>query len=154
KDQNGQDITNFFKREVADHPSCQDPEIQKFAAVNGPFCNQDSIPCPLDKIDDATFAEYQIVNTTKKVGFDWDQVGKLATHLVIDGNVLNLEGYMKLNPNPTGDQVDKIIRAVLATDHTEGGKDATRLFFGKPDTKASVNCLVSKYYAGNIDKET
>jgi chitin synthase len=74
--------------------------------------------------------------------------------LVIDGNVLNLEGYMKSQPNPTGDQVDKIIRDVLGTDHKQGGKDATRLFFGRPDIKASVNCLVSKYYAGNIDKET
>ncbi|PKC74607.1 hypothetical protein RhiirA1_181978 [Rhizophagus irregularis] len=153
KDQNGQDITQFFQRDVVEYPSCQDPVIQKFAAVNDQFCKKDS-PCSLKKLDDATFAEYKIVNTTKKVGFDWDQIGDLADYLVIDGNVLNLEGYMKSHPVPTGDQIDKIIRSVLNTDHKQGGKDATRLFFGRPDLKASVNCLVSKYYAGNIYKET
>src|SRR6266496_534572 len=93
KDQNGQDITQFFQRDVADYSNCQDPVIQKFAAVQDQFCQKD-FPCSLKKIDDVTFAEYKIVNTTKKVGFDWDQVGKLANYLVIDGNVLDVEEYM------------------------------------------------------------
>ncbi|CAG8538570.1 9375_t:CDS:2 [Funneliformis mosseae] len=152
QNQNGQDITGLFQRNLADYPNCQDPEIQKFAAVSDQFCHKDT--CILKIIDDATFQEYKITNTTKKVGFDWEQISKLPDYLVIDGNVLNLEDYMKTHPNPTGDQVDKVIRDVLTTDHLEGGKDATRLFFGRPDMKASVNCLVSKYYAGNIDKET
>ncbi|CAI2188163.1 13539_t:CDS:2 [Funneliformis geosporum] len=153
KNQNGQDITGLFQRDIADYPNCQDPEIQKFAAVSDQFCKKDT-PCILKKIDEATFQEYKIVNTTKKVGFDWEQISTLPNYLVIDGNVLNLEDYMKSHPNPTDDQIDKVIRSVLNTDHAEGGKDATRLFFGRTDMKASVNCLVSKYYAGNIDKET
>ncbi|CAG8604514.1 9656_t:CDS:2 [Funneliformis caledonium] len=152
QNQNGQDITGLFQRNLADYPNCQDPEIQKFAAVSDQFCHKDT--CILKNIDDTTFQEYKITNTTKKVGFDWEQISTLPDYLVIDGNVLNLEDYMKTHPNPTGDQVDKVIRDVLTTDHLEGGKDATRLFFGRPDMKASVNCLVSKYYAGNIDKET
>nr|CAG8518034.1 14835_t:CDS:2 [Entrophospora candida] len=150
----GQDITNFFTRDNAKIPSCQDPNLQKFAAVKQPLC-QPPAKCPLLPISPETFAKYKITNTTKKVGFDWSQLADLENHMVINGNVLNLGPYTTANPKAIpGDLMDTIIREVLDTPHKIGGKDATRIFFNKPDLKAAVNCLVSKYYAGNIDKET
>src|SRR6185312_283534 len=35
-----------------------------------------------------------------------------------------------------------------------GGKDGTSLLFGNQETKSAINCLVEKFYAGNIDKAT
>ncbi|RHZ62419.1 hypothetical protein Glove_340g35 [Diversispora epigaea] len=152
--ENGKDITNNFTRRNKDIPACQNPEIQKFQAVKQELCEPAST-CPLDIISEDTFKKYQITNSTKKVGYDWGDVGNLTNYLVIDGAVLDLEPYILNNPNPiVGDQVDQIIRTVLSTNHTQGGKDATRLFFGRSQLKASVNCLVAKYYAGNIDKQT
>ncbi|CAG8591390.1 12997_t:CDS:2, partial [Dentiscutata heterogama] len=148
--QNSQDITNSFLRDNSKIPGCQDSSIQQFAAVKLPLCVSPS--CPLDPINETTFKEYNIVNTTKKVGFDWNQVENITNYLVIDGSVLNLKNYMVANPKPIpGDIMDTVIRTVLNTTY---GRDATRLFFGRADLKASVTCLVNKYYAGNIDKQT
>ncbi|CAG8623619.1 4222_t:CDS:2, partial [Acaulospora morrowiae] len=152
--QNGQDITNSFQRNSKDINACTDPTIQDFQAVKQQLCVP-STSCPLQQIGLQTFKTYNIVNSTKKVGYDWAQVGNLTNYLVIDGNVLNLNPYMTANPKSIpGDHVDMVIRTVLGTNHTKGGKDATRLFFGRADLKSSVNCLVQKYYAGNIDKQT
>ncbi|CAG8523665.1 glycosyltransferase family 2 protein [Gigaspora rosea] len=151
KTQNSQDITNFFSRDNSKIPACQEPSIQQFAAVKLPLCVPAS-SCPLQPITESTFKSYNIFNTTKKVGFDWDQVQNISYYMVIDGNVLNLKNYIAANPNPVkNDTLDTVIRDVLNTTY---GRDATRLFVGRPDLKASVDCLVNKYYAGNIDKQT
>lgn len=153
----GQDITNNFTRKNDDISACRDnKDIQQFKAVTQQLC-QPASTCPLDSIGDATFAKYKITNSSKKVGYDWADFESefLKNYLVIDGSVLNLGPYIDANPNPIdGDQIDKVIRTVLNTNHTKGGKDATRLFFGRPQMKAAVKCLVAKYYAGNIDKQT
>ncbi|CAG8589908.1 654_t:CDS:2 [Cetraspora pellucida] len=152
--QNSQDITNSFFRDNSKIPGCQEPTIQQFAAVKMPLCVPATV-CPLTSINASTFTTYNIVNTTKKVGFDWSQVGNISNYLVIDGNVLNLKNYIIANPKPIpGDIMDVVIRTVLNSTHVQGGRDATRLFFGRADLKAAVNCLVNKYYAGNIDKQT
>ncbi|CAG8475930.1 6512_t:CDS:2 [Acaulospora colombiana] len=152
--QNGQDITNSFQRDASQIPACQDPTIQKFQAIKQPLC-ESSPSCPLQPIGQQAFNTYKIVNSTKKVGYDWGQISNLTNYLVIDGNVLNLNPYIKANPNPIiGDSVDDVIRTVLSANYSQGGKDATRLFFGRANLKATVNCLVQKYYAGNIDKQT
>ncbi|CAI2163043.1 10104_t:CDS:2 [Funneliformis geosporum] len=157
-EQNGQDISVLFTRTNKQAPSCLDnPNIQQFNAVSFEVC--DNNECPLNNvfITPANLDDMRIVNTSTKVGFDWSQLAnnRLENYLVIDGNVLNLNPYLKRFPDDIqGDVLDKTIRTVLKTDHREGGKDGTRLFFGRPETKAAVNCLVEKFYAGNIDKET
>jgi len=93
----------------------------------------------------------RFINTTRRVGYDWDQVQRLNNYIVIDGNVLNLEPYMVKYPNAIkNDLIDKTIRKVIKS----GGKDATRYFFSKSDMKEAVKCVTDKYYAGNIDKDT
>ncbi len=150
----GSDITNKFKRDADEIPHCLAPRIQKFAAVTTPLCT-DGPECPLPNLTKANIAEYQLVNTTKLVGFDWEQVGRMNNYLVIDGVVLNLDPYIAAHPDPIeNDLVDKIIRDVLNTDHPEGGKDASRLFFNREDLEQAIGCLQEKYYAGNIDKPT
>ncbi|CAG8435940.1 6900_t:CDS:2 [Diversispora eburnea] len=150
---NGQDVTNKFKRDNVIIPDCQVVSIQKYAAVKQKLCEGNGT-CPLATISNETFESLNIYNTSKKVGYDWSQVSGLKNYIVIDGNVLNLEPYMNSTPPLPNDRMDKIIRTVLNSSHVQGGKDATRLFFAKEDLKKSVNCLVKKYYAGNIDKQT
>ncbi|CAB4486993.1 hypothetical protein RhiirA5_358682 [Rhizophagus irregularis] len=150
----GFDITNKFKRDVNEIPSCLAPGIQKFAAVTTPLCTSGP-ECPLPKLTQSAIDQYRLVNTTKKVGFDFDQVGRIKNYFVIDGAVLNMDSYIEAHPNPIeNDLIDNIIRDVLNTNHPEGGKDATRLFYNREDTKQVIVCIMQKYYAGNIDKQT
>ncbi|CAG8439609.1 6479_t:CDS:2 [Diversispora eburnea] len=161
-EKSGQDITYLFKRSNSDIPGCLDSSIQNFAAVTLPLCNDTSSnsTCPLDYLNDITTIEkdYNIKNSSKLVGYDWEELWNLTNYLVFDGVVLNFDPYIKAYPNPlndTNDMVDSIIRDALNTDHPEGGKDATRLFFGHKNTKQAVlKCLTQKYYAGHISKQT
>ncbi|RIA80400.1 Glycosyltransferase Family 2 protein [Glomus cerebriforme] len=154
-EQNGQDITVFFQRTNQQFPDCLKTDIQKFNAVSFEECGDNACPLKDVFIKQSTFDLLNIVNTSTRVGYDWPQIGKLQNYLVISGNVLNLDPYINKFPNPIpDDELDKTIRTVLGTDHLEGGKDGTALFFGRPDTKAAVNCMVEKFYAGNIDKDT
>ncbi|CAG8465137.1 179_t:CDS:1 [Funneliformis mosseae] len=158
EEQNGQDISVFFTRTNKQFPAClNNPNIQQFNAVNFEVCDKNECPLKDVFITLENLEGMKIVNTSTKVGFDWIQLAgtRLENYLVIDGNVLNLNPYLKRFPDEIPDDaLDKIIRTVLSTDHREGGKDGTRLFFGRSETKAAVNCLVEKFYAGNIDKET
>uniref|UniRef100_A0A1D1ZDV9 chitin synthase n=1 Tax=Anthurium amnicola TaxID=1678845 RepID=A0A1D1ZDV9_9ARAE len=156
--QTGQDVTNNFRRTVAEITACTNPAIQNFAAIKQEFCVKTTAtpnPCQAGNLNTNTLNGLKLINTTKRVGYDWKQLADLPNYLVIDGNVLNLDQYMTAVAKPIpGDDLDTAIRTVLTTDHPEGGKDATRLFFGRESLKATVNCLVSKYYAGHIDKAT
>nr|CAG8546382.1 11076_t:CDS:2 [Entrophospora candida] len=152
-DKSGQDITNLFQRNNGLINECQINEIQKFAAVRSPLCQQNSCVLPFT-ISNQSLTDLGFVNTQTRVGYDWDHLPGLDNYIVIDGNVLNLNPYIQYQKPLSDDQLDVIIRKVLSPVYAKNGKDATRLFFSKPDLKASVNCLVKKYYAGSIDKET
>ncbi|CAG8454384.1 7639_t:CDS:2 [Dentiscutata erythropus] len=158
RQQSGQDITNFFKRNNSEIASCQLNSVKQFAACTQQLCSDStsSSTCPLEKFNLATFQSYNLKNTSKRVGFDYTDLGSpaLKNYFVIDGAVLNLNPYIKAHPSPTGDLLDKMIRSVLNTKNPAGGKDLTRLIFGKDSTKQAMQCLIQKYSAGNIDKQT
>lgn len=100
---------------------------------------------------------YGLVNTSRQVGFDWKQFSSksLMYHIVIDGNVLNMEPYITSHPHPIpNDELDGVIRTILNSSFAEGGRDGTKLFFRKAEFKSAINCLVQKYRAGHIDKTT
>ncbi|RIA80871.1 Glycosyltransferase Family 2 protein [Glomus cerebriforme] len=152
KSGNGQDITNYFTRKSQDTKSCVRRDLPNFAIVN-----HDPCPSPNDdfcvlnvSINDESLNALNVQNETKLVGYDWDQLLPLKNYIVVDGNVLNLDPYIASYPDPIDDLMDKVIRKVLSS----GGKDATRLFFSKPYTKPAVDCIVDKYFAGKIDKQT
>ncbi|CAG8731553.1 3373_t:CDS:2, partial [Racocetra fulgida] len=150
-EQNGQDITNLFKR--SEPPQCSLKPNQQFTIVRDSVCIPDNCSNRTLELNETTLKTLNVFNTSRKVGFDWDQLNSpfLENYLVVDGFVLNLNPYIIAHPANQSDQLDIIIRKVLGGAH---GKDATRLLFGRENTKATVNCLIAKYYAGNIDKQT
>jgi chitin synthase len=117
----------------------------------------DTVTCAAGEVKMATFKQLDIKNTTRQVGFDWAQLNshRLKNYIVIDGNVLNMDPYMAAYPMPIpNDLLDGVIRDLLNSSFSQGGRDGTKMFFRRPELKASVNCLVQKYRAGHIDKTT
>ncbi|KAI0321088.1 glycosyltransferase family 2 protein [Amylostereum chailletii] len=151
KDYPGQDITTLFTRDASQFPACQGLSFR--IAQDAP-CNS-VVTCPLGNLNSSTLlASYNIFNTTEPVGYDWSQVTNLTNYIVMDGNVLNLNPYFKLHPNPiAGDAVDKALRTVMATPDSSG-RDATRLFVNRADIRTAVDCMIQRYSAGHIDKIT
>jgi chitin synthase len=147
----GQDITSLFTRDAADFSRCRG---LSFRIAQDPPCNT-ATPCPLGPLNNtATFKNAQLVNITRPVGYDWNQVSALANYIVIDGQVLNLNPYIKLHPNPIpGDSVDLALRTLFATPGSSG-RDGTRLFMNRNDIRNAVPCLLQRYRAGSIDKIT
>ncbi|RUP43623.1 chitin synthase-domain-containing protein [Jimgerdemannia flammicorona] len=159
----GTDITNYFANHGVNIPACVNPEnsrILAFKAITFNPCSAGTgnLSCVLQPITPEILTNvYNLVNTTKQVGFDWVQLGEpaLKNWLVIDGNVLNLDPYINANPHPIpNDDLDATIRYVLSTTWAAGGKDATKVFFRREELKAATNCMVQKYYAGHLDKST
>ncbi|CAG8822914.1 1374_t:CDS:1, partial [Racocetra fulgida] len=110
KQKNGQDITNFFKRdEIA---SCNLSTTPKFTAVTQLPCSTNSSICPLDQLSFSLLQQYNLKNTSKRVGFDYGDLGspELKNYFVIDGYVLNMDPYISAHPSPIeNDLLDKMI---------------------------------------------
>ncbi|KAH8107803.1 glycosyltransferase family 2 protein [Cristinia sonorae] len=146
----GQDITTLFQRSATGYANCKGFKFP--AAAEDPCAG---VACPLGPLTNATITGLGLKNTGLVVGYDWDQVAKLANYFVLDGAVLNMNSYMTLHPNPIpGDQLDRAIRTILTKTAPQSGRDGTRLFTYHQETAAAVPCLVERYYAGNIDKVT
>lgn len=146
----GQDITTLFQRDAKSYPACNGLSFR--AAAEAPCGNN---ACKLPTLNQQTLTSLSMVNTSLVVGYDWSDVANLQNYFVLDGAVLNMNSYMALHPNPIpSDSVDAAIRQTLTKMPGDNGRDATRLFFFSPETRAAVPCLVQRYYAGNIDKIT
>jgi chitin synthase len=147
----GQDITTLFTRDATDFPSCNG---LPYRIALDPPCNT-ATPCPLGALNSsATFKNDQLVNITRPVGYDWSQVSTLTNYIVLDGQVLNLNPYFKLHPNPIpSDDVDMALRTLLAAPGSSG-RDGTRLFVNRADIRKAIPCMLQRYTAGSIDKIT
>ncbi|KAK0545380.1 Chitin synthase, class 7 [Tilletia horrida] len=112
--------------------------------------------CFLGNLDGNTLNALRMGNTSRKVGYDWDDIasGKFTYFVVIDGNVLNFEPYFAAVPKETGDLVDLALRRQIANIDVAGGRDATRTFYTNNELRNALPCLIQKYYAGRIDKIT
>ncbi|KAL9939281.1 hypothetical protein V8E36_002094 [Tilletia maclaganii] len=112
--------------------------------------------CFLGDLSGATLSKYNMLNTSRKVGYDWDDIasGNYSDFVVIDGNVLNLQPYFSIVRNQTGDLVDLALRKQIALIDVAGGRDATKMFYTNNELRQAVPCLVEKYFAGRIDKIT
>lgn len=155
--QPGLDITSLFSRDVSQIDSCLDPSIRNFTAVTTPLCDSTvGNLCPLQTLTNDTIERvYNLRNTSRLVGFDWEQLGNFTNYVVLNGIVLNFGSYFKAHPEPiVGDLIDTIIRKTVNTTHPTGGKDVTRLFYKTEQTMAAMDCIEDKYVAGYIDKET
>ncbi|KAI9485349.1 MAG: chitin synthase-domain-containing protein [Benjaminiella poitrasii] len=158
----GTDITNYFTHGT-NIPECTNPGNEKtlsFTAVTMNPCsaNNGHGGCLYGDTSTSNLqGTYGLVNVSRQVGFDWTQfaISNLTYYIVIDGNVLNMEPYMKAYPTPIEtDELDALIRGLLNNSFPEGGRDGTKMFFRKPEFKSAINCLVQKYRAGHIDKST
>ncbi|CEG69562.1 Putative Chitin synthase [Rhizopus microsporus] len=155
----GTDVTNFFHH-GSNIPECINTGnsiASTFLAVKLDPCASGENACIAGELSAATLATYGLVNSTKQVGFDWNQLASanLTNFFVIDGNVLNMDPYIQTYPTPQlNDPLDAVIRTILNSSWAEGGRDGTKMFFRKPEYKAAINCLVQKYRAGHIDKKT
>lgn len=154
----GTDITNYFTH-GANLPACTNPGntiAAQFRAVTMNPCVSGG--CLFGDTSAANLeTTYGLKNSSRQVGFDWNQFAEfnLTNYIVVDGNVLNMDPYMKANPVPIpGDALDAVIRTIISSPFAAGGRDGTKMFFRRPEFKASVNCLVQKYRAGHIDKKT
>ncbi|KAF9392833.1 hypothetical protein CPB97_008424 [Podila verticillata] len=161
----GTDISNYFIRNK-NAPACVG---YISAAARFDNCLSFKNGCPnnvtlsdnnaqSDPMIAKTFHAYRIPTKgdDMKVGYDWEQMAEptLGNYLVIDGNVLNLDQYYAVYPNPVpNDEIDTIFRTVRAQPAL-GGRDATKLFFRKESLKNQASCLVDKFGAGFIDKAT
>jgi len=148
----GQDITASFTRSARDFTKCFG---LNFRIAQDDPCST-ATPCPLGPINSSsTFKTLSITNTGFLAGYSWDQVANLDSYFVLDGAVLNMRPYIKLNPSaiPT-DSVDKALRTLFKKASSTSGKDGTRLFSSRPELVSAVPCLKQRYLAGNIDKVT
>ncbi|KAI8341473.1 chitin synthase-domain-containing protein [Chlamydoabsidia padenii] len=154
----GTDITNYFQH-GKNIQECQDPVAQTFKAVTFDPCDKNNGygGCPLGPLSPYTFSQLQIINSSRLVGFDWEQLASsnLSNYFVVDGNVLNMDPYINANPKPIpSDELDTLIRMILQQPFAEGGRDATKYLFRRSQLQSAINCLVQKYRAGHIDKST
>ncbi|GAA6012244.1 hypothetical protein JCM10207_002776 [Rhodosporidiobolus poonsookiae] len=152
----GTDTTTLFDRSDFSFPACEGIS-RPYATVN--LCTStdsgNATSCTLRAPSDSYFSSLGLTNTTKLVGYDWDQLSNLTNYFVLDGNVLNLTPYINAHPTAlTNDSVDAAIRFMLSEDSDDSGKDGTRIFYNANELKDSVSCLVERYYAGHIDKVT
>jgi chitin synthase len=153
----GTDETPLFDRSDYKFPACDGIKMP-FATVG--LCTSptqgNASSCTLRApSENYLTSQLHLTNTTKRVGYAWEQLANFTNFMVIDGNVLNLTPYINAHPTPlNNDTVDAAIRYMLNTIDTSGGKDATRLFYNDNVLKSSVDCLVQRYQAGHIDKVT
>lgn len=159
----GTDITNYFIHGInlPDCTSTGSGAANNYAAVTLNPCTamlpNGTVPCAAGEVSNSNFNLLDIKNTSRQVGFDWAQLTspRLRNYIVIDGNVLNMDPYISAHPQPIiQDLLDTVIRDLLNNSFSQGGRDGTKMFFRRPELKASVNCLVQKYRAGHIDKTT
>ncbi|BEJ15282.1 hypothetical protein CspHIS471_0410490 [Cutaneotrichosporon sp. HIS471] len=150
----GQDITPFFTRTAADYPDCTATNF-RYAAPD--ICNakaKEGNECLLEQLNANSLASYALKNESQYEGYSWLQVVNSTNYIVIDGWVLNMNPYMRANPQPiSGDPIDAVIRRAI-TIQSSSGKDLTKQFYNNPDTKAAIKCLTTRYLAGKIDKTT
>ncbi|CAO3630731.1 unnamed protein product [Cunninghamella blakesleeana] len=151
----GTDITNRFDHGtvVPDCSAISNPTASAFAAVKLHPCIGGT--CNLGTLNNQTLTQLGFTPTLRQVGYDWNQLVNLTHFLVVDGNVLNLDPYMVAHPQPiANDLLDSTIRSVLNQTFAAGGRDATKMLFHQDALRASVPCLIAKYRAGAIDKDT
>ncbi|KAK4047860.1 hypothetical protein OIO90_006021 [Microbotryomycetes sp. JL221] len=154
----GTDVTNLFDRSAnTRHSACAGTQAA-YATSNlctGPGGNTANATCTYQRPTTGYLATLGMRNTSQQVGYSWEQLSNLTNYLVIDGNVLNLNPYMLAHPTAiANDTIDSAIRFMLLEYDSQGGRDATRIFYNRRDLQDSVSCLVQRYYAGHLDKIT
>ncbi|KAJ2484956.1 hypothetical protein IWW47_005611, partial [Coemansia sp. RSA 2052] len=145
----GQDMTSFFEVPLPD--SCKSSKLKGFRAVNFDVCVQENgnKGCPLGNVDKAIKANNFKAMDERPIGYDWSDVQ--PGFFVINGHVLNLTPYLlSVSKSPSGDMLDEAIFAAA----NDSLVDASLLFQRTSSMKAAADCLVDRFLAGELAKET
>lgn len=150
-------MTGLFDRSDIVYPAC-DGLTAAYATTNlctGTDLTTPNATCAYPAPVASLFDTLGVTNTTKQVGYDWDQIANASHYIVLDGNVLNLTPYLLAHPTAiSNDTVDTALRFMLEEMNGSGGKDATRIFTNDAALRSSMRCLEQRYYAGHLDKIT
>lgn len=158
----GQDVSGLFDRSDTSRffPACADlSSMEPFlnadlCAANSTGSSSDNNGCQLQAPTEDFLNSLDISNSTKQVGYSWQQVSDVPGHLVLDGIVLNLAPYLEDVSDPVDSSpVDRAIRTILAEDELHG-RDATKMFKTSSDLSKTIPCMKQRYAAGRIDKIT
>ncbi|KAJ2480137.1 hypothetical protein IWW56_002621 [Coemansia sp. RSA 2131] len=146
----GQDLTSYFNVPIPE--SCQSSKLNGLRAVTQDVCgsNNGNGGCPLGDKDEAIKKNNLVNMDERPVGYDWDQVQ--SGFFVLNGYVLNLSPYLLTvdNKQKSNDILDEaIFKAANA-----GLVDATLLFQRTSQMKTAAQCLIDRYAAGVLAKDT
>ncbi|WFD01529.1 chitin synthase [Malassezia obtusa] len=153
----GMDLTPYLGRPPNSVPSCRG-HSGRYANLEDCIDLRHRRGACLDTLNSNFYQKYKLEPMKPDplmLGFDWADIVNSSnprsrqTLITIDGDVLNMEPYLVLNPDPIpGDLVDRAIR--MAT-RTGQGADATRIFTTQSDTRNAIQCLKDRYTAGRIN---
>ncbi|KAI9139230.1 chitin synthase-domain-containing protein [Paraphysoderma sedebokerense] len=94
--------------------------------------------------------------------FGWNDVYNRSDIFVINGVVLDFSSYLRANPAPSAnDSIDAAIRRFTVDSKRQPEsvfrvppKDGTKSFKDKSDLDSAIPCLLLKFQAGVVDKDT
>ncbi|KAJ2450143.1 hypothetical protein EV183_004493 [Coemansia sp. RSA 2336] len=145
----GQDLTPYFDVPLPDE--CRAGNIQSLRAVTQNLCgsNNGNDGCPLGDKDTAIKKNNFKNENERPIGYDWDDVHD--GYFVINGYVVNLNPYLNtVGKAKEGDILDEAIFAAA----NSAKVDATLLFQRTSQLKDAGKCLIKRYAAGVLAKDT
>ncbi|OZJ05015.1 hypothetical protein BZG36_02128 [Bifiguratus adelaidae] len=156
----GADITDYFQEGNVTqyYPECANANPNLHALTSNNCGSNNGLGgCPLDPLSSDFEAKYDIFPTNNLISYDWTQMAlpELSNYFVLNGEVMNMDAYIKSNPNPIpNDVLDSAIRQILDQTHAAGGRDGTTLFERRQELKDSRACFRARYVAGSIGQQT
>ncbi|KAJ2744558.1 hypothetical protein GGI20_002875 [Coemansia sp. BCRC 34301] len=147
----GQDLTSFFNVPLPN--SCKSSKLGSFRAATYDVCKptkDNSNPCPLGNVKDGIKANNLKPMNDRPIGYDWSDVK--AGFFVINGHVLNMTPYL-MSVNGTAAASDMLDEAIFSV-AKKTLVDASLLFQRTPGMKAAADCLIDRFLAGELAKDT
>ncbi|KAJ1801793.1 hypothetical protein LPJ56_006365, partial [Coemansia sp. RSA 2599] len=145
----GYDLTPYFNVPIPD--ACKSTKLKEFRAPQFNVCVEQNGNggCPLGNPDDAE-KNYGLEKLPdERIGYDWSDVE--SGYFVINGVVINMTPYLlAVGRTSNNDYLDQAIFAAA-----DGGLvDASILFQRTSELKAAADCLVARFGAGQLAKDT
>ncbi|KAJ2720881.1 hypothetical protein GGI07_004326 [Coemansia sp. Benny D115] len=145
----GLDMTPYFKVDIP--KECTSKKLEKFRAATFNVCksNNGNNGCPLGEVNQGIKDNNFIEEEGRPIGYDWSDI--TSGYFVINGNVVNLTPYLlAVDKSASGDLLDDAI--FMAANNSL--IDASILFQRTSELKAAADCLIARFNAGKLAKDT
>ncbi|KAJ2634444.1 hypothetical protein GGF40_004200 [Coemansia sp. RSA 1286] len=145
----GEDMTVYFRVPVPD--ICKSTKLQNFRAAQFDVCVEEngSGGCPLGNVNDAEKNYGLVMKKDNPIGYDWSDVK--AGYFVINGMVINMTPYLlAVGRTSSNDLLDQAIFSAANGELV----DASILFQRTSEVKAATDCLIARFGAGQLAKDT